>query len=70
MSFGSLSNYPDNVSGNEIQIAGPDYEYESGRECETCGKTQPGMSEGYHGDHWWTCDVCDTQVTVEDDNDE
>jgi len=54
------SNYPDNVSGFEYQIAGPDYERESDEICEhkledgrECGAQC--IEAGYSSDRWLTC---------------
>ena len=57
------SNYPTGVTGNEYEIAGPDYEVESdelcpailwyGSECQA-----PTMEEGYGGERWLVCDNC------------
>ena len=52
-------NYPDGVTGNELAIAGPDYERESDIPCPLelsigeCGA--PTMEVGYHGDRWLVC---------------
>ena len=48
------SNYPPGVTGNEFQIAGPDYERESDLPCPECGA--PTMELGYHHEHWLVCD--------------
>jgi len=57
--------YPPGVTGNEIEIAGPDYEKESDVPCPyepnkstkdslPCG--EPTMEEGYHHERWLICD--------------
>ncbi|KKL26928.1 hypothetical protein LCGC14_2390380 [marine sediment metagenome] len=53
--------YPPGVTGNEIEIAGPDYEKESdelcpailwyGSECQA-----PTLEEDYDGRRWLSCD--------------
>lgn len=58
------SNYPPGVTGNEYEIAGPDYEHESDTPCPyvvgkdedsmPCG--EPTMEEGYHGERWLYCE--------------
>ncbi len=59
------SNYPPGVTGNELEIAGPDYETESDLPCPyepekgtedslPCG--EPTMEEGYHGQRRLVCD--------------
>jgi len=64
-------NLPDGVTGNEFQIAGPDYERESDELCEVmvtsvdwatgdpvdmeCG--EPCMEIGYGFEHWLQCEA-------------
>ena len=60
-----MSNYPPGVTGNEYEIAGPDFEVEHERECPVCEAPCPGMDYGYRHDHWWVCDVCETQVDLD-----
>ncbi len=55
------SNYPTGVTGNEYEIAGPDYEKESDELCPTIlwygSECQaPTMEEGYCGERWLVCD--------------
>ena len=47
-------NYPPGVTGNEIEIAGPDYEKEwTEYPCPMCGE---GLyEEGYQGRRWLSC---------------
>ena len=59
------SNYPDNVTGNEYEIAGPDYEKDSAIPCPKCGGET--VEQGYQGDRWIYCDECDFTKTIEDD---
>ena len=49
-----MSNYPPGVTGNEYQIAGPDYERESDEPCPKCGKET--FEEGYRGERWLVCE--------------
>lgn len=45
--------YPPGVTGNELQIAGPDYERESDTPCSVCGAET--MELGYRRDRWLSC---------------
>lgn len=47
--------YPPGVTGNEYEIAGPDYEKESDVPCATCG--EPTYELGYQGDCWLVCNM-------------
>ena len=49
-----MSNYPPGVTGNEYEIAGPDYERESDTPCPKCGG--PTTELGHHRDRWLVCD--------------
>ena len=56
-----MSNYHPGVTGNEYEIAGPDYERESDIPCpfivgenQRCGAAT--MEEAYRGDRWLVCD--------------
>lgn len=57
-----MSNYPPGVTGNEFEIAGPDYERESDEPCphymagqrQECGL--PTMEQGYRNDSWLVCE--------------
>ena len=51
------SNYPPGVTGNEFEIAGPDYERESDVRCIECDG--PTMAYGYRCDHWLICQWCE-----------
>ena len=51
-----VSNYPPGVSGNEFEIAGPDYEGESDLPCPVCGGLM--MELRYKWDHWLVCQRC------------
>ncbi len=59
------SNYPPGVTGNEYEIAGPDYEKDSDEPCPyepkkgtedsiPCGEST--MEQGYGGERWLVCD--------------
>jgi len=53
-----LSNYPPGVTGNEYEIAGPDYETEVDGECSGCHKTGVLVEVGYRSDRWLECGEC------------
>ena len=56
--------YPPGVTGNEYEIAGPDYEKELDKPCPKCG--QISLFEGcYHYDRWEYCSECDYQNELE-----
>lgn len=73
----SLSNYPSGVTGNEWQIAGPDFEREETRNVDACDYFEDdcnfdgGDVEGESwGDHsiatfWWECPGCGREKTLE-----
>ena len=49
-----MSNYPPGVTGNEYEIAGPDWEEEI--ECPKCEKETVRL---YYGGSWWIdCEHC------------
>jgi ribosomal protein L37AE/L43A len=48
------SNYPPGVTGNEYEIAGPDFEEEV--ECSECGKL--ALKQGYRNRWWIDCEEC------------
>jgi hypothetical protein len=53
-----MNNYPDGVTGNEYEIAGPDSEIEINDECPNCGEL--GMVQFTFQRHIWnSCTVCD-----------
>jgi hypothetical protein len=67
MSSFDLSNYPPGVTGNEYEIAGPDYERETDDFlCPNCGGIE-GLEAGYHHVHWIDCLTCDHRVELGDD---
>jgi hypothetical protein len=51
-----MSNYPDDVTGNELAIAGPDYEQEYPEPCPDCDGLL--MEFGYRHRAWVTCTRC------------
>ncbi len=63
-----MSNYPPGVTGNEYQIAGPDYEEDSDELClypiQNLGECGAETSEqGYQGKRWLTCYAKEMHVT-------
>lgn len=50
------SNYPPGVTGNEFEIAGPDFEGDTPRPCPECGGEMYEI--GFQGARWWTCEGC------------
>lgn len=72
-------NYPDGVTGNEYEIAGPDYESEEDREVECRNRDECDFIDtltvlvyGFEGKRWtrWTCPECATENEDEWDADE
>ena len=66
-----MNNYPPGVSGNEYEIAGPDYEQELD---ELCCKPYVGDARrcdgsmfelGYRGNRWKVCGECGYRVDLE-----
>ena len=55
----SWNNYPPGVTGNEYEIAGPDFETTEETECD-CGFKGEVEVEGFHGVVSWTCPQCET----------
>ena len=57
--------YPPGVSGNEFEIAGPDYEAVELRACDEDGCGFEGEVEvrGYRQERWWDCPQCGTSTT-------
>lgn len=53
------SNYPPGVTGNEYEIAGPDYEQDHPESCPKCGEHM--VEQGYRGQRWVVCVACDYQ---------
>jgi len=59
------SSYPPGVTGNEFEIAGPDYERESDTPCARCGGTTTEL--GYRRDRWLCCDECGEEFDLPSD---
>jgi hypothetical protein len=59
------SNYPPGVTGNEYEIAGPDWETSTVlRYCERCQEEQTGTQYGCRRWEAWECDVCGWTETL------
>jgi hypothetical protein len=59
-----MSNYLPGVTGNEFEIAGPDYEEELEIECPRCARR--AMTEfGYRGQAWRDCGECGYQEDLD-----
>lgn len=68
-----MTNYPPGVTGNEYEIAGPDFEEDSDTPCPHVNRWEengipvelecgvPTMEQGYRGKHWLVCD--DNHIT-------
>ena len=52
-----VSNYPPGVTGNEFEIAGPDYEQDYPDPCPKC--SSPMVEQGYRWERWVICVSCD-----------
>ncbi len=61
-----LSNYPPGVTGNELEIAGPDFDCTGVEFCRHCDSEQEGVVAGYRGDQWFTCARCDEITDLAD----
>lgn len=55
--------YPPGVTGNELEIAGPDYEIESDIPCPKCGEEQ--MECGYKHQRWLACGSCNEVTEID-----
>lgn len=53
-----MSSYPPGVTGNEFEIAGPDWEAEEVHFCFHCDKVQDHIVTGFDGMVWKTCQFC------------
>lgn len=58
-----MSNYPPGVTGNEYEIVGPDREFETFRECESCEIVSWVDVTGYGWEEWWRCPKCQHENT-------
>jgi len=68
----TLSNYPDGVTGNEYEIAGPDSEWEEELYCAKCEKTTTFSCESFRKQRSGICSECDYDIDlghVDDDID-
>jgi hypothetical protein len=54
-----LSNYPDNVTGQEYEIAGPDAEWQESLWCDTCDKVTLFDCQSYANTFSAACTICD-----------
>lgn len=55
--------YPPGITGNEYEIAGPDYGQEIEEMCPICGNKL--VQQGYRYHHWVVCSNCDYQQDIE-----
>ena len=62
-----MSNLPPGVTGNEYEIAGPDYEDEAVRYCPKCDEETEGTIEGYDRSAWFRCGVCNNTTDFQAD---
>ena len=60
----TLSNYPDGVTGNEYEIAGPDSEWEDTHYCEKCQKDTLFSCESFRGQRSGICDKCGSDLDL------
>ena len=65
-----MSNLPPGVTGNEWQIAGPDWEDEEQHRCVPCDAVTTHAVVSYHGSTWKTCEVCLHESVIEVPEDE
>ncbi len=60
-----MSNYPPGVTGNEYEIAGPDFEEEDkNSHCPLCCGDL--MIAGYRDRKWLSCVACDFTEDIDD----
>ena len=57
--------YPDNVTGREFEIAGPDFEYEEEQFCADCQQETVWTVQGYDGQMWASC-ACGRRIDADD----
>lgn len=65
-----MSNYPPGVTGNEYEIAGPDYEDYTDRSCWHCSNTAGNLQQGYGKEHWVICGGCYLRTDLEQEYDD
>ena len=53
-----MSMYPPGVTGNEYQIAGPDWDGEEEHRCVPCDAVTTHAVASFQGSAWKTCEVC------------
>lgn len=53
-----MSNYPPGVTGNEFEIAGPDWEDDMLVRCCDCGWAGMATVWAYRGETYWECPEC------------
>jgi len=54
-----MTNYPPGVTGNEYEIAGPDFEEILNERCPQCYGRDSLIAQGYRGQRWVVCVDCD-----------
>lgn len=57
--------YPPGVTGNEYEIAGPDFDEDAEEHCETCEAVTQGTRQGYSGERWFICGTCNLVTDLE-----
>lgn len=58
--------YPPGVTGDEFEIAGPDWEKDTDVECE-CGWSGVATVIGYKWQRWFDCPACGRTTTWDDE---
>lgn len=53
-----MSNYPPGVTGNELRIAGPDWDGDIERECPRCEQWVLVYASSFRGVLSWECPLC------------
>ncbi len=59
-----VSNYPPGVTGNEYEIAGPDFEEDADENCSRCGSSMILTGCGSH--RWVACVACNYTEEIDD----
>lgn len=57
--------YPPGVTGNEYEIAGPDYEKDVEGWCPDCSENGTLFVRGYRGQLWQVCSACGYQEDLD-----
>lgn len=60
-----MSNYPPGVTGNEFEIAGPDWEQEAEGKCPNGHEAL--VDVGYRRQMWRECNECDYRTDLPDE---